>query len=99
MTIHAHVSIESADCDGRYSRSYVRMPDDWQSDSEFRAETFASVLMYANEFTKVEFTSDGFHHDEFTDEGFIHSEFTWCNDDDTDVKNTFRDHSAEAMGY
>jgi len=55
--------------------------------------------MYANEFTKVEFTSDGFHHDEFTDEGFIHSEFTWCNDDDTDVKNTFRDHSAEAMGY
>jgi hypothetical protein len=26
-TLHAHVYVESADCDGRYSRSYVMVSD------------------------------------------------------------------------
>lgn len=100
MSLHVHVSIESADCDGRYSRSYVITPgtddkDEW----DFRASIIGNALSYASAETTAQFTDDGFTVDAPTDEGYSHSEFTWCDDDDANRVNTFRDHSAEAAGY
>lgn len=97
--MHAHVHVESADCDGRYTREYTRIAENGQSDADFQAETFAAFFMYANQYTKVEFTSYGFVHSEPDEEGYVLSEITWCEDDDESRPNVFRDHSAEAAGY
>lgn len=98
MTLHVHISIESADCDGRYSRSYT-VPmvdsDEWQ----FRSEMIGNALTYADDNTTAQFTEHGFNVNAPTDEGYHHSEFTWCTDDPCEIRATYRDHSAEAAGY
>lgn len=96
--MHAHVSTESADCDGRYSRSYVLVSDPGQDDFHFNREITSIILGNESEGTAT-FTSDGFTFDSPTDEGFVHTEIEWCNDSDCAMTTTFRDHSAEAMGY
>ena len=96
--MHAHVSIESADCDGRYSQSYIlgnTSRDEW----DFKADTIGNALAFADETATVTFTEFGFTFTHPTDEGYAYSEFTWCNDDDENERGTFRDHSAEAAGY
>lgn len=96
---HAHISTESADCDGQYSRTNVLVPDATQDEWGFRAETIGNALAYVTEGADVTFSVDGFSVSYSTDEGYVFSEFTWCTDDDTDTRSTFRDHRAESMGY
>lgn len=110
--IHAHVSIESSDCDGRYSRSYVipaaayvTIPTNGDESDEFRAEwdfkagVIGNALALADEGTGVEFTENGFSVYSRTEEGFTSSDFVWCHDDDENERGTYRDHTAESMGY
>lgn len=97
--MHAHVSIESQDCDGRYSRSYILAPNPDQDEWGYRAEMIGNALAYADSGTTVQFTEWGFTVNAATDEGYAHTEVTWCTDADTDQRGTFRDHTAESMGY
>jgi hypothetical protein len=116
MTIssrHAHVSSESADCDGRYSRSHVvhmnadEIRESWQDENDFseinfRERVLGSVVSLTT-FTEgqegsVTITEHGFTYSRPTDEGYESVEVTWC-EDDCDDASTYRDHRAESMGY
>lgn len=97
--MHAHVSVESADCDGRYSRTYVILTAGDQDELEFKKETVGRIVYGGDNGYIATFTDDGFSYGGPTDEGFENIEVDWCTDDDADVKNTYRDHSAEAAGY
>lgn len=35
--LHAHVSVESHDCDGRYSRTFILESDPGETESDFKA--------------------------------------------------------------
>ncbi len=100
---HAHVSIESADCDGRYSRSYIEtMTDDERAsmfpDLDFKARVLGNRVSY-HEHSKVFVWPEGFDVQMPTDEGYSHSEVRWCTDNCDESSSTYRDHSAEAAGY
>jgi hypothetical protein len=97
-TLHAHVYVESADCDGRYSRSYV-MVSDAEDEWNVKRDIVGHILFGGHNGYVATFTDDGFTYGGPTDEGFEHTEIEWCTDDDADVKNTFRDFTAESMGY
>lgn len=103
--LHAHVSTDSADCDGRYSRTYVETPteaeraDDF-SDLVFKERVLAAyVSVVPGIVVKVEVTMDGFTAAETTDEGYRHVEVEWCEYEECDDAPTYRDHRAESMGY
>jgi hypothetical protein len=98
MSIHAHLTIESADCDGRYSRTATVRPVGDESEWDFHAITIGNVMAFSDNGT-AEITPDGFTFMTSTDEGFIHTDVTWCEDDDVNTPSTFRDHSAESVGY
>lgn len=95
---HAHVTTESADCDGRYSRGYVL-------EREGNSEHFKSWAIgnMTSGYDNGTLTIDpyGFTFDAPTEEGYISIGVSWCNDADglCDRKSSFRDHSAEAAGY
>jgi hypothetical protein len=110
--LHAHVSSESSDCDGRYSRTYVID----QTDEELNGSPFDGydgeeafrlrVLQYIGSTTpeyggrlSIAPGGDEYTWAEQTDEGYRHVEATFCREDDADEKSTQRDHSAEASGY
>lgn len=100
MALHAHVSIESAGCDGSYSRTYVIGPNVFPGDEwDYRAGLIGNALAFSDAHTTVAFTDSGFTVDTPTDEGYVHTEYEWCEEGDTDTPNTFRDYRAESMGY
>jgi hypothetical protein len=113
-TRHAHVSSESADCDGRYIRSHVvpmtaeeveestRDVNDF-SEINFRERVLGSVVSLTTfrdgQEGSVTITEHGFTYSRPTDEGFESVDVTWCEDSDCDNASTYRDHSAERAGY
>jgi hypothetical protein len=99
IKLHAHIATEAEDCDGRISRTNILLPDEGQDDWGFRAETIGNVLNNADENTTAKFTEAGFMASAPTDEGWTFTEITWCEDDCSDVKSTYRDYRAESMGY
>jgi len=99
--LHAHVAIESRDCDGRYDRTHVSMA--------VPGEDFFATMMYLygpgedydaehGDYTET-FPSGNFNCYQRTEEGFTYAEVKFCTDDDTDERGTFRDYTAESMGY
>lgn len=103
MGLHAHISSESTDCDGRYSRTWVEQMNEDEAKSDFSDLDFKSrVLSNAvsfHELGTVEMQNGGFHANMQTEEGYRYTNVVWCEDICDDTKSTFRDHSAEAMGY
>ena len=97
--IHAHVSVNSRDCDGMYDRSHVSMPDEGQDRVSFKFEIWDLYSSPENPDAQRVVTEHGFECWEQTDEGYSNVTVRWCEDDDADVPNTFRDHTAESMGY
>ena len=97
--MHAHIETRSQDCDGRYTRSYVCQ--NWDNDiaDAFKDQTLASHVPLLGSYASVEITPDGFSVREATEEGYCHTNVEWCTDDCVDVKPTYQDHRAEAMGY
>lgn len=95
--LHAHVSFHSRDCDGLYDRSHVSVPGD-QTESAFQA-TLRDLYKPTSPDGYFLETHDGFEWSEPTEEGFSSGEVIWCTRDDADEPNTFRDHTAESMGY
>lgn len=110
-TLHAHVESESADCDGRYSRTYVMERHTFtQSEDEFIGHVMDMIVSTdahdgTLKITQNALTIEGrrfypvFEWSQSTEEGFTHSKVTFCLDDDADAPATQRDHSAEAAGY
>lgn len=112
--LHAHVSSDTSDCDGRISRSYViTFNDDERRENSRLINNFADlhfkervlggvVSFHPSGFdgdAEVHITRDGFTYSEPTDEGYHHVEVEWCEDDCSEVRETYRDHRAESMGY
>jgi hypothetical protein len=95
---HAHVSTESADCDGRYSRSYVLTSETGDDAHTFRLRVLG-MLIDLDEPRTVTVTPEGFTWSGPTDEGYVSGEVEWCTDDDATERGTYRDHTAESMGY
>lgn len=110
-TLHAHVESESADCDGRYSRTYVMERDTFtQSEDEFIGHVQDMIISSDAQdgtlkITQNQLTTHGrqyypeFEWSQSTEEGFTYSKVRFCLDDDADTPATQRDHSAEAAGY
>lgn len=96
--MHAHITIESSDCDGNYTRTNVLLPEPEEDEWDFRATTIGNVTAYSTHGT-LTFNEFGFDFDEPHEEGYHHTEVRWCDDEDADEKSTFRDHRAESMGY
>jgi len=104
-TLHAHVSTESADCDGPMQRTYVTtMNSDEVGAGEFGDLDFKSrvlsnhVSFHGN--THVDTTKDGFHAVEQTDEGYRAASVEWCEDGTCRLDAyTQRDVFAEMAGY
>lgn len=101
--LHAHVSNESRDCDGRYSRSHIVKADDGQTHIDFLKDMMGLYLDFQlcgdDEPVTVKFTDDGFTYITYNEEGYSEMDITLCTANDADQHNTFRDHSAEAAGY
>jgi hypothetical protein len=102
--LHGHVTRESADCDGSYSRTYVHtMTDDERSypDPEYVFRSRVVGLMVSLHGTgSLSVTPTIVEWSEQTDEGFVSESVTWCRGADCDdSRATFRDHSAERAGY
>jgi len=99
--LHAHVSIQSRDCDGLYDRSFVlhsEVDGIVEPADEFKS-AIAGLYLPSDSKGWQENHDWGFEWSEPTDEGFSAGELRWCTDDDADEPNTFRDHTAESMGY
>ncbi len=101
-TLHAHVSTNSADCDGRYSSDYItrcdaRFTGDF-ADLDFKHHVVTMLISVYSEYGKLEFVPNGFNWSEPTEEGYSSAEARWC-EDECDDSALFRDHSAEAAGY
>jgi hypothetical protein len=111
LNIHAHVESESADCDGRYSRTYTYTPEVWISEeSDFIAWVLTMTVDTSAEGGRLEITQDTLGHDgqelpmfewsQPTEEGFIAKAVRFCTEPGcADAPATQRDHSAEAAGY
>lgn len=109
--LHAHVESESADCDGRYSRTYTYSPDPWaEQEDDFINQVLVMTVSTFTDSGSLKVTQDllkpeskrlpRFEWSEDTEEGFSHSVVTFCLDPDcADAPATQRDHSAEAAGY
>ena len=96
-SIHAHIRSDSADCDGRYSSSHVRLPSDGQTDSDFMAELRA---LHGVRDAEVENLHYGFAVYDITEEGYSNFDVQFCHDYEcANEKSTYRDYRAESMGY
>lgn len=108
--LHAHVSTESADCDGSYSRSHVAtLNDDERAMSEQTVNDFHDIVFKArvvgdtvstHTHGTLTVTPDGVEWSEQTEEGYRSVSVSWCEHGSCDTYlRTQRDHRAESMGY
>lgn len=113
LTLHAHVSTSSADCDGPIYRDYVTVPNDEEiaeheaangindfSDIHFMNRVFTNHCgPYAVHQMRVTVDESGFQWHEDTEEGYRGGEVLWCHDDCDESQASQRDVFAEQMGY
>lgn len=101
--LHAHVTTESADCDGRYSSGRVEEMTllercDQFGELAFKDRVMSSVVtMHGHGELKV--TPYRLEWHEQTDEGYRAADVEWCSDEGCPNRSWQRDHSAEAAGY
>ena len=98
-TLHAHVEHNSRDCDGVIESSHVSRPNDDEEDHDFRDRMVGmTVSAHANQGTLTVTDGDLSWH-ENTEEGYSATDVTFCHEPDCDAPRTYRDHTAESMGY
>lgn len=112
--LHAHVWTESADCDGRYSSTYIaRMDESELAESRKEENDFSEIhftervlgnivsltTLRDGQKGSLEVTEHGFAWGRPTDEGFESATVQWCHDETCSDSHTYRDHSAERAGY
>lgn len=101
--VHAHVSTESRDCDGRYTGGHVvEMTLEERCSAfgelEFKGRVLTNVVTLHGAGT-LQVTPDGLEWWEQTDEGYSAADVRWCEDECPDERPWMRDHTAEAAGY
>jgi len=112
MTLHAHVSTTSVDCDGPQHDSRVEVfNDDETAESRKEVNDFSDIHFMNRVFTnqcgpyavrqmRVTVDDDGFEYTEETDEGYRAGEVRWCRNEHCDTtRRTHRDVFAEMAGY
>jgi len=100
---HAHVSSNSRDCDGDYSRGHIdemtlQERCDRDGDLRFKERVLASTVNLHGHGT-LEVTPEHLSWYEQTEEGYRAAEIAWCEDECPAMRSWQRDHRAEAMGY
>lgn len=99
--VHAHISQEAADCDGRHGHDYVARPHSDEDDYYFKQRIVACMVSLHNEGTlTVEQGEDfsRFRWTETTDEGWSREEALICYDDCGNESSVY-DQFAEMAGY
>lgn len=104
MSLHAHVTTRSRDCDGEYRRGRIDWPTIEERVShfpelEFKDRVFCSVVNLNALDGYLQVTPEGVEYSETTEEGFTSSVIEWCEDDCADGSPWQRDLSAERAGY
>lgn len=114
ISLHAHVSTASSDCDGPFYRDYVTTLNADEiaeheraqgindfHDLHFKERVLGNHVSFHPFFNvKVEVDVHGFVMHEQTDEGYRSAEVRWCEDEDCDPNaSSQRDVYAEMMGY
>lgn len=100
---HAHIEIESRDCDGMYSVGRVdkmtakERTETTFSDLAFKDRVITSIIS-VHGYGSLNVTPEGVFWNESTEEGYRRVDVTWCNDTCATL-SWQRDHSAEAAGY
>lgn len=111
-SLHAHITTESADCDGRHGYDYVEIMNKHEvsefilkdgvndfSDYMFKERILGRVVSFHAD-AVIKTTENGFDYHEPTDEGYTATEVLWCEDEDCDPwMTTSYDQFAEAAGY
>ena len=100
---HAHVSTNSRDCDGDYSRGHIDEMTleercDRYGDLRFKDRVLTSVVNPHGHGT-LEVTPEHLSWYEQTEEGYRAAEVAWCEDECPAMRSWQRDHRAEAAGY
>jgi hypothetical protein len=106
MTLHAHVSTHSQDCDGPMYRDYIEQPNDDEraefaageargynnfADLSFQARILSGHVSFHSEYgVQVKMDKEGFVATEMTDEGFRNSEVRWCVDSGCDPNESWQ---------
>lgn len=106
MRIHAHIEVESRDCDGKYEHMWVVVSEDGQDDLAFIQYITG---LYANPYAidseqrvHSALLGDGDIRmvvTEPTEEGYRSTDITFCHDECDTTERGHRDHMAEAAGY
>jgi len=103
MTLHAHMTSSSRDCDGTYSGGHV-----YEMTTQEKAEEFGDLhfkdRVLANTVTlhgdgTLTVTPEYLRWYENTEEGYRSVDVNWCEDDCPAERSWQRDHRAEAAGY
>lgn len=105
MTLHAHVTTNSRDCDGGHGMEYVSTMNDTEkgsqfADLDFKARILSNHVSFHSEFgVTVKVDEHGFNMSEQTDEGYRAAQIQWCEDDCDENDNSVYDEYAELAGY
>lgn len=110
MTLHAHVSTASSDCDGPFYREYVEsLNDDERAeagkpfndfhDLHFKERVMGNIVSFHAIDGIMSVNPDGFTWREPTEEGYRSADVRWCTDDCDESAAWQRDVFAEQMGY
>lgn len=111
MKLHAHYESAARDCDGLITQDYIIVPTDEERASEFGDIEFTDRVV-ANMVNAYSLDSTGtlvvnklddgdfrLAWSEPTEEGYRSVDVTLCKDDCDLGEHSYRDHTAESMGY
>lgn len=104
--LHVHVDSTQRDCDGQYDRSHINeykgsmLQEAGIKGCYWINEEIGSIVSIWEGGGKLEVISaNQVSWYTPTEEGYEHIELTFCSDDCNTDNSTYRDHTAESMGY
>lgn len=111
--LHVHVYSQSRDCDGVYDRTWERWFDhvdsiqgDFMPDISFHewvvnaiSSPYSFDIKAVMTFTRDQKGRKVYEYTETTEEGYYSAKAVICEEDCEPEGSTFRDHTAESMGY
>lgn len=105
MSLHAHVTSRSRDCDGEYRSGYtyplsIEEQNSDFTEIEFKERVIATVVSVFAVDGTLSVSPNVVNWHETTDEGYRSSCIEWCEDETCEASKSWqRDMSAEKAGY
>ena len=97
--MHAHITREVQDCDGRYVISHTGVNEDEVDDLEFQHQVTADVIE-TGVYATLRVSPNELDWYQPTEEGYVHVVVRWCEYPKCrDSGREFRDPTAESMGW